>query len=45
MENYEALYLKLFNGITDVIDELKNLQTQVEEMYINNKNNDSDENA
>jgi len=29
------LYYKLFNRITDIIEELKEIQVQVEEMYIN----------
>ena len=34
MSEYKDLYLKLFNGITEIIEELKELQTQAEEMYI-----------
>ena len=35
MENYKEMYLALFNGITDEIERLKELQQKVEEMYIN----------
>ena len=34
MENYKDMYLKLFNFITDEIERLKEIQKQVEEMYI-----------
>lgn len=34
MENYKEMYLKLFNFITDEIERLKEIQKQVEEMYI-----------
>ena len=35
MNEYEEMYRKLFNKITDVIEELKEVQKQTEEMYIN----------
>ena len=35
MDKYEEMYKKLFNKITDVIEELKKVQQQTEEMYIN----------
>ena len=35
MENYKEMYLTLFNAITDEIERLKEIQQQVEEMYIN----------
>ena len=35
MNEYEEMYKKLFNKITDVIEELKEVQKQTEEMYIN----------
>ncbi len=35
MNDYEEMYKKLFNKITDVIEELKEVQQQTEEMYIN----------
>ena len=34
MNDYEEMYKALFNKITDVIEELKEVQQQVEEMYI-----------
>ena len=34
MENHKEMYLTLFNGITDEIERLKELQKKVEEMYI-----------
>ncbi len=35
MNEYEEMYKTLFNKITDVIEELKEVQKQTEEMYIN----------
>ncbi len=35
MSEYKDLYFKVFNGITDIIEELKEIQSQAEEMYIN----------
>ena len=35
MNDYEEMYKTLFNKITDVIEELKKVQQQTEEMYIN----------
>ena len=32
--DYQKLYSKLFNGITDTIEQLKELQIQVEEDYL-----------
>ena len=32
----EKLYFEIFNKITDMIEELKNLQIQMEENYIEN---------
>ena len=34
MNDYEEMYKALFNKITDVIEELKEVQRQTEEMYI-----------
>ncbi len=34
MNDYEEMYKALFNKITDVIEELKEVQKQTEEMYI-----------
>ncbi|MEG2815878.1 MAG: hypothetical protein RR885_06600 [Oscillospiraceae bacterium] len=34
MEAYEAMYCKLFNGLTDIITALQELQQKTEEMYI-----------
>lgn len=40
MPNYEKLYSKLFNEITDVIEKLKNIQKEAEEEYINMSENE-----
>ena len=40
MPEYKDLYYKLFNRITDIIEELKELQNQAEEMYINSQKNE-----
>lgn len=37
MENYKELYLELFNGITDVIEDLKVLQAKAEEHFLDDK--------
>ena len=34
MPDYEQMYYKLFNKITDVIEELKEVQANTEEIYI-----------
>lgn len=34
MENYKKAYFELFNQLTDVIEELKELQRRAEEMII-----------
>ena len=37
MPNYEKMYFELFNGITDIIEDLKKLQQKAEENYIEDK--------
>lgn len=37
MPNYEEMYYTLFNKITDITEELKALQSKMEEMCINNE--------
>ena len=34
MTDYKKLYYELFNKVTDVIEELKQIQYQMEEMYV-----------
>ena len=34
-ELYKEMYYKMFNRITDVIEEMKQLQIELEEMYVN----------
>lgn len=34
MEEYKELYFKLFHKITDVISDLKSIQTEVEELLL-----------
>ncbi len=38
MSNYKKMYYRLFNRISDVIDELKEIQQETEEMFIENQN-------
>lgn len=38
MPEYKDLYIKLFNEITDVIEKLKEIQREAEEMYIKGEN-------
>jgi len=40
--DYEKMYFNLFNGVTDIIDKLKDLQKQTEEMYVNAENEDDE---
>lgn len=35
MADYKEMYNKLFNKVTDVIEELKEVQLQMEELYVN----------
>ena len=35
MPNYKEMYFELFNKLTDVIEELKEIQKETEEKYIN----------
>ena len=34
MSEYKDLYFKLFNRVTDIIEELKELQAEAEDMYL-----------
>ena len=34
MEDYKKMYLELFNDITDLIEGLKEIQREAEEIYI-----------
>lgn len=34
MADYQKMYLKLFNKVTDVIEELQQVQRETEELYI-----------
>ena len=34
MPNYKDMYLELFNKVTDIIDELEQIQKDMEEKYI-----------
>jgi len=43
MEDYKEMYLNLFNNITEIIEELKKIQAETEEMYLNAQNNKTDE--
>ena len=42
--DYKTLYYKLFNKLTDVIEELKQIQCQMEDMYVSNdtENNENE---
>ena len=37
MADFEKMYYELFNGITDIIEDLKKLQQKAEENYIEEK--------
>lgn len=38
MPDYKEMYYALFNKVTDVIEELKDMQIKLEEMYVNSNN-------
>ncbi len=38
MADYKEMYFKLFNKISDVIEDLQEIQNQAEEMYIEKEN-------
>ena len=42
MPDYKSMYFKLFNQLTDVIEQLKEIQCNAEEMYINANSDDDD---
>ena len=42
MPQYEEMYHKLFNAVTDAIEALKTAQKEVEDMYIKNENEKSE---
>lgn len=42
MPDYKEMYFKLFNKLTDVIDELKDIQLEMEEMYIDENKTEKD---
>ena len=35
MPNYEKMYFELFNKVTDIIEELKKIQIEMEEKAVN----------
>ena len=39
MTDYKKLYFELFNKITEVIEELKEVQLKTEELFISDENN------
>ena len=43
MPNYEKMYYTLFNKITDMIEELKEVQCLTEELYIESSMNEETE--
>ena len=40
MVDYKDMYYKLFNKMTDIIEELQEIQNQMEEEYLEDDNND-----
>ena len=40
MVNYKEMYSILFNKMTDIIEEIQQIQLQTEEMYIHSKDRD-----
>ena len=42
MTDYKSLYFELFNKLTDVIEDLKEIQVQMEEKCIEENDNEKD---
>lgn len=42
MPDYKEMYYALFNKITDVIEELKQIQQLTEEMYLSQRSDDDE---
>ena len=40
MPDYEKMYFTLFNKVSDIIEELKEIQCEMEETIIDDKNNE-----
>jgi len=40
MTDYQKMYIKLFNKITNVIEELQEIQRQTEQLYMDNKDSE-----
>ena len=45
MQDYKEMYYKLFSKVADVVEDLKEFQCQMEEMYVNNDTSDESENS
>jgi len=43
MDNYKNIYYKMFNKVTDIIEELKKIQQEMEEKYIESVETDVSE--
>lgn len=43
MADYKEMYFQLFNKLTDVIEELKEIQCKMEDMYTDDSFADNDE--
>ena len=42
MTDYKDMYFHIFNKLTDLTEEIKELQRQMEEMYINSEEDKED---
>ena len=40
MPDFEKMYFELFNGVTDIIEELKALQQKAENLYVDGASED-----
>ena len=45
MSYYKKMYCKMFNKITDIIEELKKLQLETEEIYIETDDDETEDKA
>ena len=44
MQDYKEMYYKLFSKVADVVEDLKEFQCQMEEMYVNSDNEKGENN-
>ena len=43
MPDYKQMYFELFNKVSDIIEELQNVQKKMEETYVENSDDEKEE--